>query len=218
MRALMKLSLFVGMFGLVGCVDDGVSVFVAGAIAPEQSDEGCSWDPGSDLSQPGGTLDVSFGGSYFVYPRIVNQLQRRGRSGVAETNGVQLTAAEVTIRALDGSALSVPGLPNPFRIPMSGYIPPAASPDSPGVGFGRVEVLTPDYTLSLEEAGAANVSLLASIRIIGKTLGDIDIESAEWDFPIALCSGCLRVCTTDPTMVTSACNLGQDQRVVSVCP
>lgn len=218
MRALVKLSLLIGMVGLIGCVDDGVSVFVANAIAPEQSDEGCTWDPGSDVSMPGGTLDVSFGGSYFVYPRIINQLQRRGRSGVAETNGVQLTAAEVTIRALDGTAIALPGLPNPFRVPMSGYIPPSASPDSPGVGFGRIEVLPPDYTLSLGIEGEANVGLLASIRIIGKTLGDIDIESAEWDFPITLCSGCLRVCTMDPTLVAGVCNRGQDQQVIELCP
>ena len=220
MRTAARLGWLSCLLALVGCVDDNVSVFISGNLAPMIEETTCAYDPGSTVFLSQGKLDVAFGGSYSVNPLINNQLQRRGVSGRAETNGIQLTRAEVTLEGLDGLPVDFGGLPNPFSVPTSVYIPPASSPEAPGTAAGTIVVMPTDYTLSLPIAAGSTTTITAAVRLVGRTLGDIDIETGEWIFPIEVCNGCLLVCDIGPEDEPVACNAGQDFPIydATLCP
>lgn len=210
MRTFARLGFLSCLLALVGCVDDNVSVFVSGNLAPMIEETSCTYDPGSASQLSQGTLDVSFGGTFELHPVIQNQLQQRGASGRAETNGVRITRAEVTIEGLDGLPVDFAGLPNPFSVPMTVYIPPAASEDSPGLGTGSITAIPADYTLSLPIAEGSTTTVVVAVRLIGNTLGDIDIETGDWTYPVEICNGCLLQCPVDAETTLVSCNPGQD--------
>ncbi|HJK92229.1 MAG TPA: hypothetical protein RMH85_04960 [Polyangiaceae bacterium LLY-WYZ-15_(1-7)] len=196
------------LLGLAGCVDDDVSVFIQDNVAPEVSDDGCVYDAnGEPLAR--GILNVDSGASYFVYPRIQNQLQMRATSGRAEPNGVHIERAEVTIRDLAGNAIAFDGLPNPFSVPTSAYIPPASDPTQGGVGVASVEAIPADYGFALGGLVGTGTSVIVDVKLIGETNGTIDIDTGDWSWPVQLCGGsCLFSCSTED--VAASCNPGQD--------
>ncbi|MCB9617245.1 MAG: hypothetical protein H6722_32845 [Sandaracinus sp.] len=210
MRTHARLGLLTCLLALVGCVDDNVSVFVSGNLAPSIDESTCSYDPTSTALQSQGTLDVAFAGTFELHPAIQSQLQQRGRSGRPEPNGIYITRAEVTLEGLDGLAIDFGGLPNPFSVPMSVYVPPASSPTSPGSATGTIVAIPADYTVSLPVAPGTTTTVVASVRLVGKTLGDIDIETGDWVYPIEVCNGCLLTCMPDPEVELVTCNPGQD--------
>ena len=221
MRTVARLGWLSCLLTLVGCVDDNVSVFISGNLAPMIEESSCAYDPGSTTFISSGKLDVAFGGSYEIHPIIQNQLQRRGVSGRPETNGIHITRAEVTLEGLDGLPLDFGGfLPNPFSVPTTVYIPPASSPDAPGAAAGSIVVVPADYTLSLPVAAGSTTTITASVRLVGRTLGDIDIETGDWIFPIEVCNGCLLICEIGPDDELVSCNPGQDSSFfdADLCP
>ncbi len=229
-------TLFLCIAGL-GCVNDNVSIFIEGVIPPMKEDDGCTWDPSttSVLLSPGlfnveADLILGTAAPYTTVLAVNSQLQPRGGSGRSETNGVQVERAEVTIRSLSGDAIDFGGLPNPFSIPTTGYIPPSSDPTQPGESAVSVVAIPGDYAIRLAAMrdGGGNLlftQVLASIRLVGKTLGHIDIETGEWDWPITLCDGlCLFQCATADDTRSFSCLPGQDGRstidsgISGVCP
>ncbi len=212
------------------CVDDGVSVYVRGVIPPEINEDSCTWDPSSDVFLPApGVLDVEtdlvLGANvdYRLVLSAANQLQRRGGSGRAETNGVQITRAEVTLRGLDGAALNLGGLPNPFSVPVSAYIPPSADPTTPGLAAVAVTAVPAAYATAMAngfprdaDGNLVATQVLIGVKLLGSTLGDIDIEMAEWQWPTTICGQCLFRCALDGDTPAFACDPGQD--TVTILP
>ncbi len=209
MRTYARLGMISCLLSLVGCVDDNVSVFVTGNLAPTIEDTGCSYDPASTALILQGTLDVGGARNYVVHPRVTNQLQRRGAIGRGETNGVFINRAEVTLTNQEGALIDLGGLPNPFSVPLTVYVPAAASADAPGVGTGVLELIPPDYAVSLPIPPGGSTLLLASVRLVGQTQGEIDIETGEWLYPINVCNGCLLACGGDPEEIMT-CSPGMD--------
>ncbi len=210
------------MLMTVGCVDDNVSIFVTGVIPPDQDEDSCSFDPAVDLFllAPGTyniEADLLLGRQpdYNLVMSAANQLQRRALSGRAETNGINITRTEVTIRALDGSPLDLGALPNPFSVPASAYVPPAADPMNPGRGVVSSTVIPAQYATALAAALPRDAmgqlvesTVIVGVRLVGETSGHIDIDSDEFVWPIVLCGGnCLFACGES---FTPYCLAGQD--------
>lgn len=211
-RSLLVLILATAL-GATGCVDDDVSAFVAGPIQPQSNMGGCTYDPGGML-QFDGVYDVALATqSYSLGLLVFNQLQMRGGSGRAEPNGLHITRAEVSLVGLDGAAIDTGGLPNPFSVPTTGYIPPATDAQTPGSGIVNVEVVPVSYRDSIAAAVPVGSSapLVARIKLFGETNGTINVETGDYQWPIDLCGGCLAQCLRDPMESSEySCRPGQD--------
>lgn len=205
-----------------GCADDNVSIFVTGVISPDIEESSCLFDPGTSvfLLAPGTfniETDLVLGTQpdYNLVISVSNQLQRRGGSGRAETNGVNVQRTEVTIRGLDGNALNLGGLPNPFSVPAAAYLPPAADFMSPGRGVVSSTIIPSAYATALAttlprdaDGNLVGTEVIVSVKMVGETQGHIDIESDEYDWPVQLCGGlCLFQCSSEPVPY---CFPGQD--------
>ena len=217
-----QLLTILAMLIAAGCADDNVSIFVTGVIPPEMDEDSCSFDPSVDVTllSPGAyniESDLILGRQpdYNLVMSASNSLQRRAISGRAETNGINITRTEVTIQALDGSALNLGGLPNPFSVPASAFIPPAADPMTPGRGVVSSTVIPAQYATSLATSlprdsmgRLVESTIVVAVKLVGETQGHIDIESDEFTWPIQLCGGfCLFTCGE---MFTPYCLPGQD--------
>lgn len=211
-----SLSLFLcSMLTLVGCVDDSVSVFVRGNIKPTKEDGECLYESG-DQYKLTGTYDVAGGRDYQVFLDVTNQLRSRGTFERAETNGVFITRADITLYGSDGTLINPADLgnrPNPFSIttPQT-YIPPSPGADSLGSSSVRVGAIPLAYGEALRTT-YLNEIVTVGIRLFGRTNGDIDIETGEWTWDVQICDTCLRLpCNFSSDDFVQACTFGVDER------
>ena len=194
------------------CVDnDASSLYIECNIIPEGDESSCSLDPGGTCLTRG-LYNPSTGAGYRIFPLFTNQLRSRGSDAPlrADPNGVHIQGAEIEIMGADGSTLTFPGLPNPFSVPTSTFVPSATGPDTGGQNVGDIQLIPPNYASALVTNGASTV--VVSVRVFGETNGDVDVESDDYLWPIDICSGtCLLDCP-DPEMTTESvcCAFGQD--------
>lgn len=232
----MRSMVFLVLLALAGagCDDqNNVSFFIAGHALSEVEGEGtggrCMYSGESALALRG-TLDVGqvCAGmaneftppqQYVLHPMYVNQIINRESMGPlrADPNGVFVQGAEVELRATDGSALAV-GLPNPFTVTASDYVPSATGVvESRAVG--SLEIVPPLYGAALAGMGG-NFTIVAAVTAFGETNGDVAVESGEFLWPIDVCQGCLfiELPPTDETGTDSLpCEAGQDDAATVFC-
>lgn len=195
----MKRALFLlcclGLSGVVqSCVDDNSAVYVAALLKP--NDE-CEYEAdGMLLLDP--NYDPASGAGYVATLRVESQLINRMTDIAADPSAVHISAADVTLTAIDGSTLGL-GAPNPFRVPASGFIP-SSEDGTPSLGVASVLVVPPAVSASL--AGAPGGIVVARIQLIGETSGSLDIETPEFQLAITL----RNLCDT----ARSGCLPGQD--------
>ncbi|MEM7609120.1 MAG: hypothetical protein AAF411_27540 [Myxococcota bacterium] len=230
----MRFSLALILLSLAGCADDNVSVFIRNNIAPEQDDDGCTFSPASNESIEFGRWDVGttartagfYPNGYALSVAAINQIQRRATTVASEPNGVQITSAEIEILNLAGDTIGFnppPGsttpLPNPFRVPASGYIAPADGIEAPGetaIGFTAIPLEYREQLVNTFAPPRTNTIIL-SVRLRGRTLGQIDILTDAWEYPVELCDGCLVACSGTPMDQAFACRPGQDAISLDFC-
>jgi hypothetical protein len=198
------------------CVDDAVSLRVECAIIPETDDTGCVFDPaGSCLIE--GRMNVAPGAATYYQGavRVTNALKARARDipVQSETNGIAITEFEVEVLNTAGGRITFDGLPNPFTIQTSGFIPVGGS------GIAAGEFLPTGYVNQIRVAEGSDNPLgqvVVSLIVRGKTQGDVEVETAAWQWPIRLFS----ISVTDRSVCTvfddAVCNIGQDT-FVSAC-
>lgn len=195
------------------CVDnDASSFYIDCNIIPESEDRGCSLDPGGRCLTRG-LYNPSTGAGYQLFPRYNNQLRARGSDAPlrADPNGVHVQGAEIELMAADGSTMTFGGLPNPFSVPTSTFVPSAQGPDAAGQSVGSIMLIPPNYGSALTGAGVSTI--VAAVRVFGETNGDVDVESDDFLWPIDLCSGgCLLLCPSPDMMAEEepCCAFGQD--------
>ncbi len=172
------------------CTEDGTALHIECNVAPDVSDEGCVWDPGSSTCVFDGRLNIRSANSYFAGFKVVSGLKARRTTSPprAEPNGVQLSEAEVQLRTPGGSPLpGLPeGLPNPYTLVSTGYVKPE------GTGLMQVELLPPAYVQFLREQESdpktARGQIVAAVTIRGVTDGQVEVETAPFLWPIRLIS------------------------------
>lgn len=158
---------------VTSCVDNESSIFIRGCLA--FSADSCTVT--ADASAKvlfSGVLDPAQA-DYSCPLLLGNQLVARGDSKQVrtETSRVVLHSAIVTIYDSTQSQTFAT-----FTVPASGFIDPGSS-SLPG--FGAANVLMLDRVTARDHVGE---TLLSGVVLQGRTLGGLELETAEWTFPI----------------------------------
>jgi hypothetical protein len=147
-------------------------------------------------------LDVSLRRNYEAALLVGNQYAPRGNKQQlrTETTRVVLTGAEVTLT--DGATGAVFSCPNQancgqYSVYGSGFTD-SSKGDDPGWGliFAQLvpnavgDAIANDTSNPVHTPGTS-ISLVATIKVFGRSLGGQDIESGNFSFPIEVCSKCL---------------------------
>ncbi len=186
-----------------GCVENEGSFFIISAKSPSC---GSTTVDSDDLGS--GTLDTVYGGgAYRATLLLGNQLVRRGNASKLqiETSRISLTGVDVEILVGGETFSRLDGSPAAFSDALVGFVDPARN-NAPGFGLAQPLVIDGATIQALQAGAVSNVT--ARIVVRGRTLGGDDIKTRPWDFPIAVCAGCL--CTCPDSEPTEECAVGQD--------
>ena len=204
---------------LVGCTENGVSLFIQGVPRPDP-DGACAVDP-----DPGGAiyvdgkLDKMFLQHYARSVLIGNQMQARGDADTLrpETSQVQFYEAEVTVFDVAGNQLLS------YTHPTSGFVYEATGID-PSYGTALVTMIPPEVSSVFDTSGGNQHRVVSRMRVFGTTLGGTEVSTGAWDWPIFICetsSDLAFKCIGDYPPEDSAaacvpnCPNGQDERIES---
>lgn len=230
-RLLGKILTVVGVGVTVGvltpaCADNDQAIFVRMVLAPPTNRQNNMCIYTSDATQAllsQGILDIELRDSYTAALLVGSQLIGRGATLAtrAEPNRVHLNGAVVHVSDVSGAVLGE------FTSVASSFVDPQLNNQasySPLVGVTLIDRAIKDQLATqIERYGSKLV--VASIRVFGRTLGGVDVESGEFQFPITVCRGCLVsfVDGDDPAVdgkdcsiplsgtVPPPCELGQDE-------
>lgn len=173
------------------CATNDMSIYIRGALAPSANRQnGCVYT--DDPAQPTmfeGSFDLGVRDSYTAVLMVGNQMIQRGDPAAvrAESNRVHLDGAIVRVTNPDGSLI------REFTSTGAGFADPQNN-NQPDFGPIGVTVIDADTKAALEPLlpnRAATKLVLANIKVFGRSLGGIDMESGEFQFPIRVCKGCL---------------------------
>lgn len=182
------------------CTDNDQSLFIRSALFPAQNRQnGCIYT--DDPQQPilfEGTLDVGVRDNYYGVFLVGNQMIPRGEplATRAESSRAHINGGIVRVTRTDGTVI------REFTSSATGFADPQNNntPDFGVMGLIAIDAPTAFILRDLLVAEAANakvnvrtlsIQVLSNIKVFGKTLGGTDLESAEYQFPIRVCVGCL---------------------------
>lgn len=218
------------------CAENDQSIFVRAVLGPPLNRQNGQCIYTADLTQPlisEGTLDVGLRDTYEVHLLVGSQMVGRtdDKSTRVESNRVHLNGAVVRVTDPNGGEISTfTSLGSSFVDPETNNNPtysPLILTALDAKTVAKIAAPLPDPPT----AAAAFPSVLVSvyIKVFGTTLGGTDVESAEFQFPVSVCKGCLIDFKTgdDPAVkgvdcslplasggtVAAPCNLGQDEAV-----
>ena len=207
----------IGLLGiclaLAGCTNINPSLVVLGSIQPTVEEDSCVFDIEDPMfmSRPALNRANSVGLPQLDYAPIIlvaNHRVRRTFDLATDVSGVYLQFAQVELRDAAGTPLVFPGLPNPFRLPVSSpLVPGAADGETPGLASVSVNLVPVVYQSLLTDG-----TIIAEATFFGTGVDGADVESSPWTLPIDVCSGgCLFSCESDPDAEERlACRPGQD--------
>lgn len=190
---------------LPACTDNDQSLFIRNALFPAQNRQnGCIYT--DDPQQPAlfeGILDVGLRDNYTGVFLVGNQMIPRGDplSTRAESSRAHINGGIVRVTRTDGAVI------REFTSYATGFADPQNNNqadfgsasliaiDAPTAKVLRDEIFAEFAKLppgtSLAQIRRFSIQVLSNIKIFGKTLGGTDVESAEYQFPIRVCVGCL---------------------------
>jgi len=218
-------ALLLGVSGLA-CAEEETGFVIIGNIRTE-SPECLARADGAATLLLDGLLDVALSPEYEGTLLVGNLLTPRGDKPNlrTETMIANITGAEVHLYTDTGDP--DPDSPE-FTVPASGVIRPESSGD-PGFGVLTATIIPAATGIRLagELSSPAEVrTRVAVIRVFGKTVGGIDIESAPFNYVIRVCEGCSiefpadAISTTDGSCFGAVtddqqlpCRFGQDQSI-----
>ncbi|MBW2459809.1 MAG: hypothetical protein JRI68_35285 [Deltaproteobacteria bacterium] len=204
---LLTTGLLVGMAAAtMGCTETNSTIFIRQVQVPDPDDQCVVRADPSSLYTGYGFLDTGIGdGAYQATMLVGNQMIRRGDNDTmrTETGRVQLYEAELEVFDYAGALL------NEYTMPVSGFADPGTGTE-PGWGLSGATLV--DAGSAGAAGGGTGQTVVARVKLYGVSLGGEEVETAPWDFPVFVCSGCLSciepdTCEDDRLQV---CNLGQD--------
>jgi len=192
----------------------------------------CSIPVNDTVYQGQGTLDAKLvpsgaGSAYFVFPLLKNNLAG-GSAGEVDSNKIVLTSFAVDISVLTGppevTALVDMLNADPTLSALLHYKTPWSG--SLGSGGGELSAIVAAFPVELAGRMLGTLGLSAHpstfvnlrIRSFGHTTTR-DLESDPFDYPVAVCDGCLIANTgpcpfsTMPANTGNPCNVAQDYPV-----
>lgn len=172
------------------CAENDKSIFTQMALAPPQQRQNGACTYTNDPSQASlfeGVVDVAARDTYSATLLIGNQLLGRGDTlnGRAESNRVHLNGAIVRVTDANGAELGE------FTASAMGFVD-AQTANAPAYGTVSVTAIDGPTLKKLGTIAFGESKLvLANIKVFGKTLGGVDVESGEFQLPVRACNGCL---------------------------
>jgi hypothetical protein len=202
-----------------GCVDSD-TFYIIQMQVPTASGGGCAATPSqSGVYLGAGALDISLNMGYIAFPLLLNNMESSATiDSQPERNNLHLKGYRVSLD-LGEIPISPDDKLVDFFVNSSGTITPSG-----GLQVGPVEVIKPELVKLLVPAipPAYEPVILVKMRAVA-TRGGWETESAEFTFPVTICSKCLvdyrATCpaTGDKTVLINACGLPQDSPV-TCCP
>lgn len=203
------------------CAENDQSIFIRTVLAPSinrQNGECIYTGDVTQRFQSEGLIDVAIRDTYTPTMLVGSQLFSRGDQpgGRSESNRTQLNGAVVRVTDPNGGQIGE------FTSLASAFIDPQLN-NIPTYSPFTVTLLDAKTTASIAQRVTPGNSTLviANVKAFGRTLGGVDLESGEFQFPIRLCRGCLISFETgdDPATPGVDCNLPlTDQGAGSVLP
>jgi hypothetical protein len=230
---------------LPACAKNDESIYIAGVLAPSQTRQngGCTYT--NDPTQPrlfDSVLDVGIRDDYLAVLIIANDMIPRGDPNAprAESNRIHINGAVIRVTAPGGGDL-VPS----YTTFSSGDVLDTQNNGNPGFQSVGVPIIDGNTANAFRTPGAIDPNfavatadhvtqkeVLVIIRVFGKTLGGLDVESGEFQHVLKVCNGCLVnyaagndpvqmpqpncLKPVDPTQTSSTtlpCFVGQDEPV-----
>ncbi len=177
-----------GLLGAAGCTDDGASLHVVCPIRAEIEGDTCVYSATSEECEFTGVLNLSAATHYGAALSVESGLTARASDipPRPEPNRLALNGGKVELRKVNGAPISFGALPNPYSFVGSGTVEPG------GRGVMSVTLIPKAYTDLLREnslAGdAALDQIIVVVKVKGRTDGEVDVESNEWQWPVRLIS------------------------------
>ncbi len=194
-----KLGVATALAVAAGCANTpGPSIFITGNVAP---DEMCLYKVSNPLILRA-TFDVERPDKRYLFaPRYSNQMLHRESLGPfrADPNGFQVLGAEGTLVDQTGATIGFAGLPNPFTVMAGDYVPPATTTGA-GEAIGAIDAIPLAYGDALPGIVGDTGTIAAHVSVFGETTGGYSVDGIEYQLPIDLCPGCLRVCLSSLAM------------------
>jgi hypothetical protein len=187
-RALCCLTAFGVLGANASCSHEQTGLYIQGNVKLTAPDCIAQPEATSTLIDVG-ALDVALKLDYEASLLVGSQLTPRGDKANLRTESMVTTieGAEVHLYTDKGD------LDAAFTVPASGVIAPTSAADP---GFGIIFA-----TLIPQSSGAAlagqitdrsqTVTRVADVKVYGKTIGGLDIESSTLSYVIKVCKGCL---------------------------
>lgn len=212
MRTRLPIALILASaLGSAGCVDDDKMFYIRQNLTPSA---GCELAATGSVGLAAGTLDVSGGKSYEMYPVVVNDMvATEPQDGEPERNRLHMRGFEVSL-----------DVPIPIPDELANFFRPATSTIDPGGTWILKGLSAIPYTTAqaLNIPAGQYLDVTVNLRAVAKRSGD-DMESATFPFVVAVCNGCLvdfrAQCPADDdaTIKRNACGRPQDEKV-TCCP
>lgn len=185
------------------CVENNRSIFIRQVMFPSATRVNGTCSYTADPGQPPlffGTFDVGVRDNYVAVLLVGNQLRSTAdpANATTESNRMYLNGIVSRITDPDGNQI------REFTLPASGFADVSVGGGAPGWGL----IASPVIDLAGKEALAATVApgsqrtVVVNIKVFGKTIGNVEVESGEYQFPVRVCNGCLVdfAAGTDPTI------------------
>jgi hypothetical protein len=200
---------------LGSCVSDSVSLRITCNVAPESD---CTYTTGG-LCQLRGALNLSLPGNYTAVLRLTNGLKPRSSEipPKSEPNGVEINELEIEITDSSGRKPNLgANVPNPFTVPANGFIEPGED------GLVGATLIPASYVARIaaqqntsRQLGQARLSVIAR----GRTSGDVELESAPWNWTVELYNVNVSSAAGECVQVEDEiCAWGQDRHVGTCNP
>lgn len=214
------------------CVANDASIVVIGLLAPPVtaaagSTASCVYQAVlTGPFQSNGVMDLAFLQQYTPVLLLGNQLVAQANSPEdrIETNNINVEGAVVIDTATDGTQLDT------FTALAAAFLPPSTGGVA-GLGTYAVPIVSPAAAMKLGTFTGTK-RIVASIYVYGTTSGGTHIQSAQVQFEVDACYGCLVVypaAADDPALpmqpncsassstssgsISTPCILGQDQYI-----
>lgn len=191
---------------LPACVENDQSIFIRSVLRPSTNRQNGACIYTADPQQAElfrGIVDVGIRDNYRSVVLVGSQMLSRGdpANTRAEPNRVHINGAIVKVQEPNGNQLAE------FTALASGFAD-VGSNNNPG--YGVMQIVTIDApTAAALRAQLPNRDetrqIVVQLKVFGRTLGGVDLESNEHQFTLEACNGCLVTRTVDPAQPTVAC-------------
>jgi hypothetical protein len=209
------------------CADNSESLYIQGVVIPPAVTNGpCVYQADAQAGLLlSGKLDIAARSDYSAPIIVRNQLQSRVNRDTNRTEPNRFVVEGTITRVTFPSGEVV----DEFSSFASRVIDPDPG-QQPGSGVVSALLVSPNTIAQIKaKRGEFNdrrkeVAVIANVKVFGRTLGGVEVESAEFPFPITVCRGCaINFSCASATLgcggaidsttqgCAPVCNVGQDQ-------